>query len=121
MVFQASGKKTVNLNSGTDFKDLQLIKEAEDKSIKSIQAAKKKAEKIIADAEHNVIAFEKKEIAELTAKLEQEYQLEEKKAKQKAKKIKEEGEIEAQQLKQAIQAKIPMAVEHIVKAVMGGK
>ena len=118
MVFQASEKKTVNINSETDFKDLQLIKQAEEKAIQNILAAKSKAERIITDAERDVIAFKQKEIEELIAKLEKDYQREEKRAITEAKKIKEEGELEAEQLKRVVQAKMPQAVDHIVKAVM---
>jgi vacuolar-type H+-ATPase subunit H len=123
LVFQASGsensKTKGKVSAGADFKDLQLIKESEERAIKAVITAKKKAERIIASAEHDMKAFEEKALVDLNAKLEREYQLEEEKAKSGAIKIKEDGNKQAEQLKSEVQVRMPKAVEYIVKSVMG--
>lgn len=119
MVFQATGKTASKVTSGADFKDLELVKSAEDKSILDIQNAEKQAEKIIIDAERNFLAYENKSLNELSARLEEEYKREEQKAIEEAKKIKINGEAEAEQLKNQIQPKMPAAVDYIVKAIIG--
>ena len=103
-----------------DFTELNLVKQAEERSIKNIQDAEKRGEMLVKTVEHELINYEKKAISDLNAKLGQQYQIEETKAKARAKEIKAEGEKEAERLKQDVKPRMPKAIEHIVKSVING-
>ncbi len=121
MVFQASEKNVQTQSVGVDFSDLERVKRAEDKSIKDLAAAEKNADKIMNDAIVNFNQYKNKMLTDLKLKLDQELKFEEQKAIEEAKKTRAEGELEAQSLEDQVQAYIPSAVEHIVKAVIGQK
>ena len=118
MVFQAVKNSTETIGSATDFKDLEMIKLAEDKAVKSINNAHTRAEKIIAKAKQDVIKYEEQAIAQLTTKLEKEFKIKEKKATQEAQMIKSKGEEEAKRLKQEVMNRVPKAVEYIVQTII---
>ncbi len=118
MVFQSSKKKISTTTGATDFKDLELVKQAEEKAMLDIQNAKKRAEKILVAANQGIIAHKVKTISELTAKLERQYKQDEKKAIHQAEKIKGDGELEAEKLKKEVLGRIPKAVDHIVKTII---
>ena len=119
MVFQASEKTVTSQTVGADFSDLERIKRAEEKATQDLAAAERNAERIIADAEKNFALYKTKMMTELKSKLDQEYKFEEQTAKEEAKKIKAQGDTEATQLSDRVRARIPNAVDHIVKSVIG--
>ncbi len=119
MVLQASSKKTTNITVATDFKDLDLVKRAEENSIRNIENAKKKADRIIAFTNQNLIDQKEKYISDLTKKLNLLYKSEENKAKSEAEKIKAEGKVEEEQLKQKVRDRMPKAVDYIVNKIVG--
>lgn len=86
-----------------------------------IQNAERSAEKIFNDKEKAIQNKKNKAIADLTAKLDQQFKQYEKNAKDEAKKIKSDGELEADKLKQDLQRRIPDAVKRIVNSVISGK
>ena len=118
MVFQASEKKTNNKGVGADFKDLELVKQTEDKAIQDIERSKKQAELSIGKGQRKLSDFESKAIADLKAKLDQQFKFEEKAAISQATKIKAEGEGEASALKERVKPRIPQAVDIIVNAII---
>ena len=120
MVFQASGKNVKTGSNGADFQELELIKQAENKAVTDIINAKKRAEKVVADTEQQVLDHEQKALSVQAASLEKEYKLGEQKAIEEAKKIKAEGEAEAKQIKDSTQSRMPKAAERIVKSVIKG-
>lgn len=120
MVFQASGKISGNGSKGADFRDLELVKKAEDRSMRDQHKAEKNAKRSLASTEHNFQAYEEKTIAGLLEKLEEEYKLEEKKVLSKAKTIKAEGDTEAEMLKSEVSQRTADAAAYIVKAVITG-
>ena len=119
MVFQASTKTTSTAAGAADFSALQRVKFAEDKAIKDIQAAEKQAEMIVINAEQAAVQNEKKSIDALRIKLDQEFKVQEQKAKEEAKLIRSHGEAEADKIKSEVQMRIPTAVDQIVKSVIG--
>jgi vacuolar-type H+-ATPase subunit H len=118
LVFQASEKKTSNKAVGADFRDLELIKKAEDSSIQEIERSKKQAELKLAKEKQRSSNFERKAIADLKSRLDKQFKVEENKAMAEAKKIKADGEVEAEALKQKVRPRIPQAVDYIVKAII---
>ena len=120
MVFQASGETVAGRSKGADFKDLKLIKDAEEKSLSSLKLTEKRAERLLADTEQKFSHHEKRSIADLSAKLDEQFKAEEQRAKDQATKVKADGQREAEARKQEIRVRMPQAVEHIVKAVIQG-
>jgi vacuolar-type H+-ATPase subunit H len=121
LVFQASAKSVSNKAPVADFSDFDTVKKVEVKVMKNIQNAKKKAELFIAKADKDINNYEQKALSDLTLKLERQYKLEDKKAKEQAKKIRAEGELQANRLTEETQAKKEKAVEYIVNAIIGGQ
>lgn len=118
MVFQGAKNSTKATGSDTDFKDLEMVKAAEESAIHSIENASRRAEKIVVKAKQDIIKNEEQAIAQLTAKLEKEYKIKEEKAKREAKMIKAKGDEEANRLKQEVMSRVPNAVEYVVKIVI---
>ena len=105
----------------TDFKDLDSVKKAEVKAINKIQNAQKKAGLLIAKAEKDITNYEQTTMSDLELKLKRQYKLEDKRAREQAKKIKSEGELEASKLHEETQAKKNKAIDYIVNAIIGGQ
>jgi vacuolar-type H+-ATPase subunit H len=121
LVFQATSKSTSSGPIGADYQDLERVKSMEEKSIKDIQNAESQAERILIDTEKGIQTKRKAAIEDLTKRLELFFNQEEQKAKEEAKKIKADGELESEKLKQDVKARIPDAVKQIVEAVIGIK
>jgi vacuolar-type H+-ATPase subunit H len=118
LVIQASKNTATGTGSATEFRDLELVKQTEMKSISDIENAKKQAELIVSKAEQDISANEKKAISDLKAMLDADFKTQENKAKSEANKIISDGESEAEKLKQEIRGRIPQAVEHIMKSII---
>ena len=118
MVFQAAKKAESSSVIGSDFKDLEMVKLAEKKAMLDIENANKTAEKIIIKAEQDINIHQQNTIANLKKALDIEYQAEEKIAIAQSKKIREEGEIEAQKLKEKTRIRTPKAIDYIVNAII---
>lgn len=119
MVFQASTNSKKTTGVGADFKDLELVKQAENKSIQEIANASKRANKIIAKAKQDILENQNKSISELKNKLDKKFELDENKAKAEALNIIKKGDEEANNLKQELMGRVPEAVEYIVNAIIG--
>lgn len=103
-----------------DATPLELIRKKEAELSGRVMGAKREADEIVADARRQASEIIESATEESAAAAREKAQLLAAEAESKASAMMTDAEAEARELSDSIRSRIPVAVDHVVKAVIGG-